>query len=401
MAYAPSDEIVARYADVLVRFALGNRRGIARGDVVMISVGEEAKPMFVALRDAVLRAGATYIADYSPSGVGRAAIEIASTEQISTFHRAYYRGLAAEIDHRVVIRSAADPRELDGVDPEKLMLERRTVKPYREWIDRKEGDGRFSWTLATWATPGMAKEAKLSHEGYWRQIIDACFLDDPNPIARWRETFREVDRIKKRLDRLEIESLHVEGEGIDLEIPLGPQRRWLGASGRNIPSFEVFITPDCHGVEGTVAFSEPLYRYGNLIRDVRLRFAKGRVVEATASRNEDLLLAMIASDEGSSRVGEISLTDGRLSPITRYMAETLYDENRGGPQGNFHLALGNAYKESFTGDLAAQKRRDWRRLGFNESTVHTDIVTTTRREATARLPNGKTKLIYREGQFTL
>ena len=85
---------------------------------------------------------------------------------------------------------------------------------------------------------------------------------------------------------------------------------------------------------------------------------------------------MIASDEGSKRVGEISLTDGRLSRITRFMAETLYDENRGGPQGNFHLALGSAYRQAFTGDIAAQRKRDWKRLGFNESSVHTDIVST-------------------------
>jgi aminopeptidase len=275
------------------------------------------------------------------------------------------------------------------------------VKPYKAWIDHKEAEGRFSWTLASYGTPAMAKEAKLSLAAYWQQIIDACFLDEANQIERWRQTFREIDRIKKRLDRLEIESLHVEGEGIDLHIGIGPERHWLGATGHNIPSFEVYISPDFRDIEGTVAFTEPLYRYGNLIEGVKLTFEQGSVTEATATHNEDLLRAMIASDEGASRVGEVSLTDGRLSPITRYMADTLFDENRGGPQGNFHLALGNAYKDAFTGDIARQKARDWRRLGFNESTVHTDIVSTARRQATARLPGGKTKVIYRDGQFTL
>ena len=100
-------------------------------------------------------------------------------------------------------------------------------------------------------------------------------------------------------------------------------------------------------------------------------------------------------------VGEISLTDGRLSRITRFMAETLYDENRGGPEGNFHLALGSAYQDAFTGDVAAQTRRDWRRLGFNQSSVHTDIVSTARREVRAVLPGGATKLIYADGRFTV
>ena len=138
-----------------------------------------------------------------------------------------------------------------------------------------------------------------------------------------------------------------------------------------------------------------------MIEGVRLTFEQGRVVEATATRNEDLLLAMIASDEGSSRVGEVSLTDGRLSPITRFMADTLYDENRGGPEGNFHLALGNAYKDAFTGEIARQTKRDWTGLGFNESTVHTDIVSTARRQVTARLPGGRTKVVYRDGQFAI
>jgi aminopeptidase len=401
VGYQPEPELIERYADVLVGFALGNRCGIEPGDVVMLSVPEEAKPMFLALHDAVLRAGGTIISDYTPSGVARSAFELASSKQLETFPAAYYRGLAQTIDHRISIRSTGDPRELDGVDPEKMMQARRTIKPYRRWIDRKEAGGRFTWTLASYGTPGMAKEAKLSYPAYWRQIVEACFLDDPDPKRRWRETFREIDRVKKKLDRLAIESLHVVGDGIDLKIVIGPSRRWLGASGHNIPSFEVFISPDCRAIDGTVAFTEPLYRYGNLIEGVRLELERGRVVHASATRNEDLLLAMIASDEGSCRVGEVSLTDARLSPITRYMADTLFDENRGGTEGNFHLALGNAYKDSFTGDVARQTARDWRRLGFNESTVHTDIVSTARREVTATLPGGKTKLIYRDGRFTI
>ena len=246
----------------------------------------------------------------------------------------------------------------------------------------------------------MAKEAGLSLERYWGQIIDACFLDDPSPIRRWRETFREIDRIKRRLDKLEIQGMHVEGDGVDLRVTVGLNRRWLGASGHNIPSFEVFTSPDWRGTEGTVSFNEPhLSRYGGAIEGIRLTFERGVVVEATASQGQDMLRAMVASDTGASRVGEFSLTDSRLSRITRFMGSTLYDENRGGPQGNFHIALGNAYKEAFVGDATVQHAADWRRLGFNTSSVHSDIISTARRRATAVLPNGRTKVIYDEGQF--
>ena len=401
MTYRPPTEILERYADVLVNFALGGGRGIRRVTSCGSRVGEEAKPMYVALRNAVLRSGGTYLGNYLPSGVAREALELASTEQLSTFHRAYLRGLAETIDHSVSIVSTTNLRELEGVDPEKLMAARRTSEPYRRWLDRKEAEGRYTWTLALYGTPAMAREARMSLEEYWQQIVHACFLDDDKPISRWRETTREQDRVKRRLDKLEIERLHVEGDDVDLWIGLGPGRRWLGGRGRNIPSFEIFSSPDWRGTEGTVRFSEPLYRYGSLIEEIRLRFEKGEVVEASARKNEDLLLGMLASDPGARRVGEFSLTDGRLSRITRFMANTLYDENRGGPEGNFHIALGNAYKDAYTGDLAGLGKRDWARLGYNESSVHTDIVSTTRREVTAELPNGKRKLIYRDGKFSV
>jgi aminopeptidase len=390
-----------RYARILVGFALGGGAGISRGDVVMISAFDDAKPLYIALRDAVLRSGGTPLGDYHPSGAGRSALELASVEQLSTFHRAYYRGLAATVDHRISILSTSDPRELDGIDPEKLLVGRRAIRPYREWMARKEAEGKYTWTLAAFGTPAMAKEARLSLEAYWGEIASACFLDDPDPVRRWRETFREIGRVKRRLDALRIEGLHVEGEGVDIRFKVGSDRRWLGGTGRNIPSFEIFTTPDWRGTEGTVTFTEPLHRYGSLIDGIRLTFERGRVVEASARRNERLLRAMIESDEGASRVGEISLTDGRLSPITRYMAETLFDENRGGPQGNFHLAVGSAYRDAFRGDVAAQTRRDWQRLGFNESAVHTDIVSTARRTATATLPSGRSKVIYSDGRFVI
>jgi aminopeptidase len=401
VAYRPPSEIVDRYADVFVKFALNGGRGVQRGDVVMVTANDAAKPLYVAVRDAVLRAGGTTLGDYSPSGTSRSALEIASLEQLGTFHRAYYRGLAATIDHRIAVIATEDPREFEGIDPEKLLIGRRAVRPYRDWIAKKEAAGRYSWTLGLYGTPAMAREARMSLERYWQVIIEACFLDDPNPIKRWREVFAEIRRVKQRLNRLQIERLHIEGDGIDIRFTVGATRQWLGGTGHNIPSFEIFTSPDWRGTEGTVEFTEPLHRYGSMIEGVRLRFVRGVVVEASASRGEEVVKAMLASDPGASRVGEISLTDGRMSRITRFMAETLYDENRGGPQGNFHLAVGSAYRQGFTGDIAAQSKRDWQRLGFNESSVHTDIVSTSRREVTATLPSGRRKVIYRDGQFTV
>jgi len=401
VAFTPPEAILERYADVLVNYALGSGHGMAKGDVVRLSVGEEAKPLYVALRNAVLRGGGTYIPAYLPADIGREEYEIASVEQLSTFHRRYMRGLAETIDHTIGIHSTTNLREYEGIDPAKLMLGRKTEEPYRRWLNAKEEAGNYSWTLALYGTEAMAREAGMSVEEYWEQIIDACFLDDPDPIGRWREVGRELSRVRRALDRLQIARLHVEADDIDLWIGIGPGRSWLGGGGRNIPSFELFTSPDWRGSEGTVHFSEPLYRYGSRIEGIRLRFEAGRVVEASAETNAELLTTMIASDRGAARVGEFSLTDGRFSRITRFMADTLFDENRGGAQGNMHIALGSAYKDAYPSDPSTLRRRDWAALGYNDSSVHTDIVSTTRREVTAVLPSGRTKVIYRDGQFVI
>ena len=173
-----------------------------------------------------------------------------------------------------------------------------------------------------------------------------------------------------------------------------------GGSGRNIPSFEIFTSPDWRGTEGWIAFNQPLYRYGNLVRGVRLEFVDGRVVKATAEHNEQVITEMVAS-ENADKVGEFSLTDRRFSRITKFMAETLYDENVGGPFGNTHIALGKSYHDCYAGDPASVTREEWDRLGFNESSVHTDIVSTTDRTVTATLRGGGEQVIYAGGEFQL
>lgn len=400
MAYAPSQEILERYARVLARFALNDGKGVQRGQVVRLFAEDSAKPLYVATRNEVLRAGGIVLPNYQPADVGLEALELSSKAQLETFLRRYWRAVADTVDHSITIWSQ-NPRELEGADPAKLMLAGKTNRPYRRWLEEKENRGRYTWTIGLYGTAALAREARMSLRDYWDQIIRACFLDDDDPVARWRETMREIRRVMRRLDKLEIERLHVEGEDVDLWVRLGPGRKWLGGTGHNIPSFEIFTSPDWRGTEGYVRFSEPLYHYGALIKDIVLRFERGEVAEASASANEPLLLEMLASDPGAKRIGEFSLTDGRISRVTRFMADTLYDENRGGPQGNMHLAVGNAYKDAYPGGPATLKAADWRKLGYNESAVHTDITTTTRRTVTAHLANGRTKTIYDDGSFTV
>ena len=194
--------------------------------------------------------------------------------------------------------------------------------------------------------------------------------------------------------------LHAIGPDMDLRVKLGEKRAWLAGSGRNIPSFEIFTSPDWRGTNGWIRFNQPLYRYSNKITGIQLWFKNGLVVKSSAKTNEKLLKEMIAT-KGANKIGEYSLTDKRHSRITKFMAETLFDENMGGPYGNTHLALGMSYRDTYSGDVSKLTTKQAEALGFNDSSVHTDIISTTRRTVTAHLKDGSKKVIYKDGQFVL
>jgi aminopeptidase len=405
MSYTPPQQVLERYASVLVDFALGGGRGISRGDVVRVAAPDSAKPLYVELCKAVWRSGGHVISAYQPDEEGsmtpaRDFFETASAEQIEHFPARYMRGMVDEMDHQVSVIAEHNPRALETVDPARILRRGQTLRPLLDWRGEKENAGRFTWTLALYGTPAMAAEAGLDERQYWEQIVHACFLDEDDPIARWRDVQRRLEETRGRLDELDIERVHVEGEDVDLWVTVGERRRWLGGRGRNIPSFELFTSPDWRGTEGWMRFNQPLYRYGNLVKGILLAFADGRVTEASASENERLLREMIAT-EGADRVGEFSLTDRRFSRITRFMAQTLYDENVGGPCGNTHIALGRSYQDAYDGDPSTLGPEDWRELGFNDSSVHTDIVSTSERLVTATLRAGGERVIYRDGEFQL
>ncbi len=398
--YHPSPEILQKYASVLVDFALNSGKGIKRGDVVRLSVSDSAKPFYVALRNQILKSGGIPLSDYAPDGVARDYFELAGESQLKFFAGKYYRGLADQIDHSIGIISDVDKRELEGVNPQKIMLRQQSVKPFRDWLDAKENAGKFTWTLALYGTPAMAKEAGMSLREYWDQIIKACFLDAADPIAKWREVFKKNSEILDKINSLPIEKLHISGEDVDLWITLGEKRKWLGGSGRNIPSFEIFTSPDWRGTNGWIKFNQPLYRYGSLIKDIKLKFENGQVTQSSASLNYAVLKSMLEV-ENADKIGEFSLTDKRLSRIDKFMAETLFDENISGPFGNTHLALGTADDDTYSGNLKTLTKSQKIKLGFNNSAIHTDIISTANRTVTAFLTNGSEKTIYRNGEFTI
>jgi len=398
--YVPSQKIIAKYADVLVNFALNGGKGIKKGEVVQISVPDIAKPLAKELYIAVLKAGAYPMLRLTPTGFERDFFTYASDQQLQHFPKKFLRAKADLLDHVISVIAEPDPNELKGIDSKKIMMSRETQYPYREWLFDKERQKQFTWTLGLWATQAKADIVGLSLEEYWHQIINACFLDKANPVAEWQKLNKMQQDIKKGLDALNIEWVNVKGAEVDLNIKIGSNRAWKTGSGCNIPSFEHFTSPDWRGTNGWIKFNQPLYRYGNIIEGIRLEFKDGLVVKATAKKGQKVLLDMLAT-KNASKLGEFSLTDNRFSRITHPMAETLFDENIGGPFGNTHIAVGMSYKDCYKGDAAKVSEKEWGKMGYNNSSVHTDIVSTSDRTVTATLASGEKKIIYQKGRFTV
>jgi aminopeptidase len=398
--YTPGKKILTNYANVLINFALGSGAGVKKGQTVYLVTQQPGLPLAKEVYRAVLEAGANPIVDIIDDDFKLLQLTHATDRQLQFFPRKYYRGLAGSIDHWVRILADADPMFLKNSDPRKIILSNRSRKPFRDWLDKKEDAGLFTWTLCLYGTEGQAREAGLPLAEYWRQIEKACFLGEKDPVAKWRTVFTEMKAILRRINSLPIDRLHVEAPKTDLWITLGERRRWLGGSGRNIPSFEIFTSPDWRGTEGKIFFDLPLYRYGNIIQDIALEFKNGKVVKATAKKNEKLLQELIRQ-KNADRIGEFSLTDRRFSKITRFMADTLFDENYGGKYGNTHLAVGKSYHDTYTGDSKKMTAKAFEKLGFNDSVEHTDIIASSDRTVTAILKDGTKKKIYEGGEFLI
>ncbi|HAM36792.1 MAG TPA: aminopeptidase [Elusimicrobia bacterium] len=299
----------------------------------------------------------------------------------------------------IALNAPASLTHLKDVDPGRIGEAAIAKKSLRRIWDRREEQGHFSWTLCTYPTGELAANAGLSLKAYAAQVAKACLIDEKDPVAKWRQIYRDCQGIKSWLKSLDIDIVRVETGNMDLEIKLGERRRFQGISGANIPSFEVFTSPDWRGTRGTYYANLPSYRNGNIVQGVKLEFKEGKAVGISAARGEEFVKKTLATDAGARQLGEFSLTDVRFSRIDKFMADTLFDENFGGEHGNCHVAMGASYSDTFDGDPARLGEAAKKKLGFNDSSVHWDIINTEDKRVTARLKSGRTIAVYEKGKF--
>jgi aminopeptidase len=390
-----------RYANVLLwGLQTAKSRRIARNDIVLVRFDLAAIRLAEILFAKLLEAGAHPLLRLNPTAAMERDFYTLSNNKQLVYIPPGEETLFTRLNGSISIFAPESITHLAQIDPKRIAKTALSKKILRDLLDKREAQGKFSWTLCIFPTAQLAKHARISQKAYSAQVARACFLNKSDPVAEWQHIYRQAQAIKRWLNRLPVTALHVKSKNVDLHISLGDKRRWVGISGRNIPSFEIFISPDWRGTQGTYYADQPSYRSGNYVRGIRLEFENGRLVQTIAVKGQDFVRHQLKMDHGASRLGEFSLTDKRFSRINRFMANTLYDENYGGPNGNCHIALGSSYSNTYAGKPVELTKPLKRKLGFNESALHWDFVNTEKKRVVALLKSGKKVTIYENGKFT-
>lgn len=395
-----TEKQLTRYADVLIwGISTARKSKFKRDDIVLIHYNGSAGRLAEILYAKLLKMGVHPIQRMNPTAAMERHFYLLASNKQLVFLPPGEKELLSKLNGRIFLYAPDSITHLSDIDPKKIGKVAVAQKALRDILNQSEAHGAFSWTLCVFPTADLAEHAKLSLDEYTRQIVKACFLNKTSPVSEWQHIYKNAQSIKKWLNGMKVKYYHVESENIDLEVTPGEKRQWIGISGRNIPSFEIFVSPDWRGTRGNYYADQPSYRSGNRVEGVRLEFHKGRAKKISASMGEDFVKKQLTMDSGANKLGEFSLTDKRFSKINHFMANTLFDENYGGKYGNCHIALGASYSNTFAQNSGKLTKARKRRLGFNDSALHWDLVNTEKKRVTAHLNTGKVCTIYENGLF--
>lgn len=392
---------IEKYADVMI-FALKSARKGGKfkpGENILLSFDYPALNLAETIYQKLIEQGFNVVArPYLSESMAKSFYTKANTKQLK-FCALWDKVLNENLNGLIALRAPQNLANLKNVDAKNIALATLARKEVRKIMDDREQKGLFSWTLANYPTEGLAKQAGLSLKEYEKQISQACFLTEKEPAKKFAEVQKQIDEIAKWLSSLPIDTIRTQSKSMDFEIKLGQNRRFISGGGCNVPSFEIFTSPDFRGTRG-IYFSDLMsFRNGNYVKDITLEFKAGRVIKATAGTGQEFLKKMLALDKGAAQIGEYSLTDRRFSKINKFMADTLYDENFGGKYGNSHIAIGSSYIDTYNGNLAKMTKELKKKLGFNDSALHWDLVNTQDKLVSVKLKNGKHLTIYEKGRF--
>jgi aminopeptidase len=371
------EELLDRYANLIVGFGAN----VQPDQVVAVEAPLEAAPLVHRLVHGAYERGARYVdVVYFDANVKRIRIESApesSLEWVPPWLGRRLLDLGELGAARIVLTPFVPPGTLEGLDPGRAGRDR--LPTVRE-LFKVLADRSVAWTVSPFPTEAWARvvfpelEPAAALDALWKDVEHICRLDEPDPVEAWRRRIEEIWQVASRIDELDLDSLRFVGPGTDLTVGLLPSSRFAkeggGATTRdgvnhvpNLPTEELFTTPDPERTEGVVASTKPLDVGGSIVSGLRIRFEKGRAVEIEADANAEALRQRCATDDGAVRLGEVALVDGasRIGCLGRTFFNTLLDENAAS-----HIALGDGY-ESPIADPADLPR-------INVSEIHVDFM---------------------------
>jgi aminopeptidase len=274
------------------------------------------------------------------------------------------RHMLGTMDAAIAVVAPENTRDASAVPADRIALLQQAARPVLERIV----SGDVPWVGCQFPCPALAQEAEMSLGEFEDFLYGAVLLD-------WDEERRRMERIAERFDAAD--EVRIVGAGTDLRLSLAGRTGKVDAGGANMPGGEVFYSPVEDSADGTIAFTEfPAVYVGRSVEGIRFRFEAGRIVDASADRNEDYLLETLDTDEGARRLGELGI--GCNPGIRRHMRNTLFDEKI---YGTVHLAVGNGFP--YLG-------------GTNQSAVHWDIVKDLRQGGELSCDG---ELVQREGEW--
>jgi aminopeptidase len=342
------DPRIEKLAQVLVQYSTR----VKPGHLVRISGPPVARPLVVALYREVLKAGGHPIVAMTPDECTEIRLSEAGEGQLR-FEDPIDLFMVEQIDVSIGIWGQDNTKALSGIDPKRQAIASQARKNYLNRFLDRAAQGELHWVGTQFPCHAAAQDAQMSLAAYERFVFEAGLLDRDDPAAAWSEISQRQQKMADYLNR--IREIHfTTPQGTDLTLGV-EGRRWINCDGHeNFPDGEVFTGPIEDATRGVVCYSFPAVHGGREVDAIRLVFRDGHVVDASASKGEEFLFAMLDQDAGARILGEIAL--GTNYSIQQYTKNTLFDEKIG---GTFHAALGTAYPE--TG-------------GKNQSGLHWDMV---------------------------
>ncbi len=359
----------------LAQILVDHSTGVKPGDRVAIETTTNAESIARDIYELVLQRGGHPHLLLNLPDQEKILFSHANDEQLA-FTPVFQKMVTEQFEAYIRVRADLDPRALSGMPGQKQALRQKGMAPVRNTMLARGATQSLRWVLTQIPTEGYAREAGMSLEEYSDFVFSACHVDErtADPVAHW-EGVRQSQL--KMIGAIEgHDQVTLQGPNVDLSLSI-KGRKFNNSFGRhNLPDGEIYTGPVEDSVEGWVRFTYPAIYQGQAVEGVELKFEKGRVTSAKAQVGEQLLSAMIASDEGSHYLGEFAI--GTNYEINRFTRNILFDEKIG---GSFHLALGAGYPE--TGSR-------------NTSTIHWDMICDMRSDSQIVVDGA---VIYREGKF--